>query len=591
MDKEHTRTKIVCTIGPASKNYDTIIKLIKAGMNVARLNFSHGRYEEHAEIINTLKKARQTLNCPLAIMLDTKGPEVRLGEISGGSITVNAGDQLYLGETEEKGTPLTLPIHPSFIINNLKVNSKILFDDGYISSKVINIQKNKVLVEIDHGGIIKSGKGVNIPGVNLKLPSLTEKDIADIEFACKHDLDYIAASFIRSTDDVLNIKNLLEKNNKSSILIISKIENSQGIQNFDSIVQLSDGVMIARGDLGVEVPLSQVPRLQKMMIRKCILSGKPSITATQMLESMTHNPRPTRAEVSDVANAIYDSTSMVMLSGETAVGKFPIHTVEVMKSIIKEAEEDCDYQSRFKKMLKIHFHDTPSAVTLATVNTAYSTGAKAIFILSSSGRTARLISRLRPGLPLLVLTSSEKVYHQLIANWGVTPVLSKNEDNLKKAYSFLSKESIKMNFVEYGDLVIVTAGSHFGVKGSTNMMMVKSIGDVLVRGHQGYGEIVQGQIIIDFSTEQTPPESIAGKILVITRCDESYLPFIKEAAGIILQNHIDDTNSENYALTIGKKLNTPTLVRADLAVNFLKEEQLVTLSPKQSLVYNGAVQL
>ena len=585
----NTRTKIVCTIGPASNNYETITELIKTGMNVARLNFSHGDYERHAETIDRLKKARTALNVPLAIMLDTKGPEIRVGSLPEEFLHLRAGEKYYLGEKYKDGDHQTIPITPHSVIKDLVVGENVLFDDGYLSSIVLEVNDNQALIEIDHGGKLKGGKGVNVPGANLDLPSLTEKDIADIEFACDQDLDFIAASFIRTAEDILNIRKLIDKKEKNDILIFAKIENNLGIQNFDGIVHVSDGVMIARGDLGVEVPLSQVPRLQKMMIRKSILAGKPTITATQMLESMTYNPRPTRAEVSDVANAIYDSTSMVMLSGETAVGKYPVRTVEVMKKIVYQAEDDCDYQARFAQVLNTRFHDTPSAIALSTVNTAYSTLAKAIFILSSTGRTARLISRLRPEMPLVVLTNSEKVYHQLVAHWGVTPVLSNGEDNLEKAYDFLSTTTLKLGIVRLGDLVTVTAGSPFGVSGTTNMMMVKSIGDVLIRGFEGYGTTIHGRVLIIHSPEEINPFEVKGRIIVITRCDDSYLALIKEASGVILQNHVDDIESERYALVLAKALEIPTLVRADLAASMVRNEQLITLRPEQALVYNGII--
>ncbi len=413
------RTKIICTIGPSVNRLEKILELIDAGMNVARLNFSHGTHEEHLHNIELLKEARQRRGVPLAIMLDTKGPEVRLGKIKETVKSLQAGQTWKLVAEEIEGDSETVTIRPGFVLDNFEVGMRVLFNDGYVISKVIEKGKGWVLVKIENEGAISSGKGVNVPEVELGLPPVTEKDIQDIHFGCNNDVDYIAASFVRSAAHIQVIRKLLSESKQSDILIIAKIENHEGVQNFDSIVQAADGIMIARGDLGVEVPLSRVPMLQKMMIRKCCLAGKPSVTATQMLESMINNPRPTRAEASDVANAIYDSTSAVMLSGETAMGKYPIEAVKVMKGIIEVAESDFEYKNFFEVHTRNVYHDVPSAVTLATVKTAYSSNAQAIFVLTSKGGTSRLVSRLRPSVPIIAMTPYEKCYHQMALNWGV----------------------------------------------------------------------------------------------------------------------------------------------------------------------------
>lgn len=584
-----TRTKIICTIGPAVNTYEKIVELIKAGMNVARLNFSHGTHDEHLDVIQKLKKARQQLNVPLAIMLDTKGPEIRIGKISEKELYLPPGHQWLLVSDEVEGNLQRATLTPGHILNKLPKGTTVLFDNGYISSKVIENTPNGLLVEIQNGGIIKSNKGVNIPEVSLDLPAMTDKDLLDIKFGCQHEIDIVAASFVRSAEHVLSIKALIASEKKPHILVIAKIENSEGVQNFDSIVQVADGIMIARGDLGVEVPLSQVPRLQKMMIRKSTLAGKPSVTATQMLESMINHPRPTRAETSDVANAIYDSTSAVMLSGETAVGKYPIETVNVMKSIVQEAEADFSYRAFFDQHTAFIYNDVPSAVTLATVKTAYSSNAKAIFAFTSSGSTARLLSRLRPQMPIIAMTPNEKSYHQLAFAWGVIPVQSHESKTIQEAFDRLSSFSLEQEFVSYGDLVVVTAGSPFGISGTTNMMIVESIGDVLVRGHTGIGERVHGNVVLVLAPENKKPYHVRAQILVITRCDETYLPLVKEAAGVILQNHIDDVESEKFMLQIAQQYGKTAIVRADAAYQILKEGQLVTVDPEKALVYKGVV--
>lgn len=584
------RTKIICTIGPACNSFEMILELCKAGMDVARLNFSHGTHEDHLRLINDLKKARQQLGVPLAIMLDTKGPEIRVGKVPDGKIILEAGQRVRLCSQEDScRQPASIPIIPSSVLNLLPIGARVLFDDGYISSHVVEADQKSVTVQIDNFGALSSGKGVNVPNVDLKLPAVTEKDIEDIRFGCEQDVDLIAASFVRSPDHVIVIKNLLSEFKKPEIQVIAKIENSEGVKNFDSIVQVADGIMIARGDLGVEVPLSEVPRLQKMMIQKSYLAGKPSVTATQMLESMIHNPRPTRAEVSDVANAIYDSTSAVTLSGETAVGKYPLETVRIMKSIATETESDFNYRNFADNYRHVTFHDVPSAVTLATVKTAYSSAARAIFAFTNGGSTARLLSRLRPEMPIIAMTPSEKCFHQMAYCWGVIPFLKKSGNSISDAFSKISTFALSKDIVSYGDLVVVTAGSPFGISGTTNMMIVESIGDVLVRGDNGYGPFVYGNVAHVLKADASLSYTVRGQLIVIATCDESYLPFIRESAGVILENLVNDEESEKYLIKIAKQLQKPVLTRADAAFRVLKEGLLVSLDPQKKLVYKGVV--
>lgn len=583
------RTRIICTIGPAVNTLEKILELIDAGMNVARLNFSHGTHEEHLVVIDRLKEARHRRGKPLGIMLDTKGPEIRLGMIAEGTKELQAGNVWKLVAEEVLGDDEKVSIRPGFVLDKVEVGMKVLFNDGYINSNVIETGPGWVLVRIENGGIISSGKGVNIPGSELGLPAVTEKDIEDIRFGCQQDVDFIAASFVRSANHVLTIRKLLAEENKSDIMIISKIENNEGVQNFDSIVQVSDGIMIARGDLGVEVPLSRVPMLQKMMIRKCVMAGKPSVTATQMLESMINNPRPTRAEASDVANAIYDSTSAVMLSGETAIGKFPIEVVKVMKGIIEVAESDFDYKTYFELHTKNVYHDVPSAVTLATVKTAYSANAQAIFVLTSNGNTARLVSRLRPSVPIIAMTPHEKCYNQMGLNWGVIPYLGPICKNIMEAFAQISSFALNHHHVTNGDLVVLTGGTPFGVSGTTNSMLVESIGDVLVRGEKGHGSRVYGNAAVVITPETRAPYTVRDRILVISECNETYYTLIREASGVVLQNLVEDTKSEEYLTEQARKMDKPIIVRGDAACTTVKEGQLITLDPEKGLVYKGVV--
>lgn len=580
-----TRTKIVCTIGPAVDSFEKILELIQAGMNVARLNFSHGTHEKHLRTIECLKRAREKMDVPLAIMLDTHGPKIRVGKVPGDAMVLEPGQRVKL--VEKSLNPDEIPLDPIEVIDALSPGTKVLFDDGYIVSKVIEKGDKEAIVEIQNSGVLKSGKGVNIPGAEIPLPALTENDIKDIKFGCKHDVDYIAASFIRSAHHVLTIKGLLVKEGKPGIQVISKIESTQGVDNFDSIVQVSDGIMIARGDLGVEVDLALVPRLQKMMIRKCYQACKPVVTATQMLESMITNPRPTRAEVSDVANAIYDCTSLVMLSGETAVGKYPIETVKRMKEIVLEAESDFDYQGFFRMNSMRDYHDVSSAVSMAAVKTAFSANAKCIFAFTTSGATARLVSRLRPSIPIIAATPHKKNYHQLAFNWGVVPVHAENMTNSQEAFDAASKFALKHNYIAFGDVVVVTSGEPFGKKGTTNMMMVENIGEVLVRGYKGFGPKVSGKVVFVLAPEVYAPEELQDSLVVIPHCDNSFLPVLKYAAGVILQNYIGDSASEKYAGTLAKTFEISVMSRADGAMSILKEGDTVTLDPQKGLIYRG----
>lgn len=469
------KTKIVCTIGPAVSSIEKILELMDAGMDVARLNFSHGTHEEHLSTINLLKEARNLRNKPLAIMLDTKGPEIRLGKIEGGSVKLKAKQKWFLSNQEIIGNNLEVTLYPADIAEQLQLGTQVFFGNGHVASIVIEKSECGCIVEIQNSGTVHSGNGVNIPNAHLKLPAVTQKDIEDIEFGCLHGIDAIAASFIGTKEQILTLKEHLSRMHGSDILIFAKIETPKGVENFDSILEAADGIMVARGDLGIEVPLSQVPRLQKMMIRRSNLAGKPVVTATQMLESMIHHLRPTRAEVSDVANAIYDSSTAVMLSGETAVGLYPIETVNMMSDIIREAEADFNYRAYFDQHMPLIYQDIPSAVTLAAVNTAYSAGAQAIFAFTSSGTIARLLSRLRPKIPIIALTWNLKTYHQMAFDWGVTPVFIPECQTFKDAFEKLSAFAIQQRFLRKGDRVVAVSGAPFSETAFNNMMFVENI--------------------------------------------------------------------------------------------------------------------
>lgn len=582
-----TRTKVICTIGPAVASLDKMVQLIEAGMNVARINFSHGTHAEHLVTINLLRQAREKVGKPLAILMDTKGPEIRIGHIRDGSVSLEKGHRLMLLRTNAEGDEGQISVNPGIVLDDLKTGDRVLFDDGYISSTVIEICKEGVRVELENAGRLRSGKGVNIPGVALNLPAMTERDIDDIRFGCRNDIDILAASFIRSPEHVVAIKQLLADEGQSRIMVIAKIENQEGIDNFDGIVQMADGIMIARGDLGVEVPLSQVPRLQKMMIRRCYEAGKPSVTATQMLESMINNPRPTRAEASDVANAIYDSTSSVMLSGETAVGKYPLETLQVMKQIIAEAEADFDYKDFFSRHLQLSYHNVPSAVTVASVKTAYSSKAKAIFAFTSSGYTARKLARLRPRMPIIAGTHDAKSYHQLAFIWGVIPQICGVAKNMDEAFQQVSSIGLNEGVVRYGDLVVMTAGSPFGVGGTTNTMIVDNIGDVLARGTRGHGEAVSGEVCAILSAADGKSVNCHNRICLLMHCSFSYEKHIENCLGVLLQNSPGDVESELIAQKLCLQYGKPIIVGLEDVCGSIEAGQWITMDPKRALVYKG----
>ncbi len=582
-------TKIVATIGPAVNTIEKMVQLMRAGMSVARLNFSHGTHEEHRLTIERLKKAREQEKQPLAIMLDTKGPEIRIGRIQNGELFLPEGHRLLLIKEEKEGNLDHISIKPAFVLDKLTKGMHVLFDNGYIISEVVEVSAQGVEVEIQVGGIIRSGKGVNVPNEELGLPYITEKDLEDLRFGVELDVDIIAASFVRNADQVAALKEFLKAEGKPEILVIAKIENQRGVSNFDSIVQIADGIMIARGDLGVEVPSSRVPQLQKMMIRKSALAGKPSITATQMLETMMQNPRPTRAETSDVANAIYDSTSAVMLSGETAIGHYPIETVDVMRTIALEAEKDFEYREFFNRCSQREFTDIPSSITLATVKASYNTKAKAIFTFTTGGSTAHLLSCFRPKMPIIAMTPNLKCYHQLALAWGVIPFYEPNVASIEEAFEKISAFALSRGLVNHGDLVIVTAGHPFGVRGTTNMILIDHIGEVLVQGRSGMGKQVYGNVLKLLTIESRSPWECQAKLLVITRCDEEYDPFMRESLGVILQNHHGDQESEEYLLKWVQKEGKSAIVYADGACHTLNDGQMVTMDPTRGLVYKGVM--
>ena len=413
------RTKIICTLGPASDNPCVLRKLILGGMDIARMNFSHGSHEEHKKRLDQFKEIREEIGRPVALLLDTKGPEIRTGNFKDGIVTLVEGKDFILVNEDIIGDDTKCTITYKELYKDVDVGSKILVNDGLVELEVAKIKDKDIFCKVLNGGTIGDHKGINVPGAEINLPSMTEQDIEDIKFGIKNDFDIIAASFVRKASDVSEIRKILERNNGSDILVVSKIENREGIKNFDEILKVSDGIMVARGDLGVEIPVEEVPIVQKNIIEKCYRNGKPVITATQMLDSMIRNPRPTRAEASDVANAIYDGTSCIMLSGETAAGKYPLETIAVMSKIAEQAENSMDYWKRFSAQQCEMSASVTNAISHATCTTALDLKASAIITVTQSGHTARMISRFRPACPIIATTTNPKVQRQLNLSWGV----------------------------------------------------------------------------------------------------------------------------------------------------------------------------
>ena len=474
------KTKIVCTLGPASNSPEMIEKMIGAGMNVARLNFSHGTHEEHAEVIGRIRKARDKLGVPLAIMLDTKGPEIRLGKFAGGEAELTEGSEFVLRtfdpdiEGDENGVWVSFADLPK----QIKEGTRILLNDGAIelAAKEVLPDDGVVRTEVRSGGVIKSGKGVNVPNVHLDMPHLSERDKSDLIFGIEHDVDFIAASFVRCREDVIGMRKFLDYHGGHSVRIISKIENIEGVENFDSILERSDGIMVARGDMGVEIDFERLPGLQKRFIKECYQSGKMVITATQMLESMIEKPTPTRAEISDVANAVFDGTSAVMLSGETAVGRYPLAAVRAMAKIAEQAEKDAVESGAYDDMkYVIDESDVTGALCDAACITARDIRAKAIVTVTTTGKSARRMSKFRPVQPIVAATPLRKTFHQLALSWGVYPVLSLKQENLENLLIHAVDCAKELDLVSPGDPVVIAAGVPVLTPGNTNLLKVETV--------------------------------------------------------------------------------------------------------------------
>ena len=468
------KTKIVCTLGPSTDNYSTLKKLIRAGMSVARLNMSHGDHAEHARRIEMVKRARKELDTPIAILMDTRGPEIRIKTFEKGKVELFEGNEFTLTVKEVVGNEKIVSVTYADFCKHVKAGDSILINDGMIELKADSVTDTEVKCLVVNGGEISNRKSINLPGVEIDMPYLSQSDRDDIIFAIEQDVDYIALSFVRSADDVRQVKNLMALHGGESIQLISKIENRQGVNAIQSILEICDGIMVARGDMGVEIPFEELPDIQKQLIKKCYSSGKKVITATQMLESMIFNPRPTRAEISDVANAIYDGTSAIMLSGETAVGKYPVESVKTMAKIAEKTESSIDYKKRFSNS-DFKIASVTDAVSHSTCAAAFDLGAKAIITVSQSGYTARKVSRFRPVCVIIAVTPSEKGYNQLALNWGVLPTKGAVQETPDALFRHASVCALNTGVVKEGDLAVLVGSSEVKKAGHSNTMRIENL--------------------------------------------------------------------------------------------------------------------
>lgn len=577
------KTKIVCTIGPSSESLENTKKLIKAGMNVARLNFSHGDFEEHGNRIINIRKANAELGTSVAVLLDTKGPEIRLGKLKEEPIELNQGETITLTTEEILGDRNRIPVTYSNLPNDLSVGSTVLIDDGLIGLTVEEIQGTEILCRIVNSGPIKSKKGVNVPGVKISLPGITEKDANDIVFGIEQGVDFIAASFVRKASDVLEIRELLERHNAAHIQIISKIENQEGVDNLDEILEVSDGLMVARGDLGVEIPAEEVPLVQKNMIRKCNRVGKPVITATQMLDSMQRNPRPTRAEASDVANAIFDGTDAIMLSGETAAGRYPVESVQTMSRIAERAEGSLEYREIFTKQANAQQTTVTEAISQAVANSALDLRAKAIITSTQSGFTARMVSKYKPKSPIIAVTTDEKVMRRLSLIWGVHAVLGPEADTTDEMFEYAVKGGMSTGLLSLGDTVVITAGVPVGRAGTTNLIKIHHIGELLAQG-QGIGsQTATGKIVVARTPQEAIKKTTQGSILVTISTDKDYMPAIEKAAAVITESG----GITSHAAVVGLNLGIPVILGVTNGTELLKDDMEVTIYGETGVIYHG----
>ena len=584
------KTKIVCTLGPATDSVEMIGRLMDAGMNVCRLNMSHGSYEEQGERIERIKRLRREKNIPVGILLDTKGPEVRTKTVEGGKVTLEAGQEFTLTSREIEGSAEAVSITYPRMVELVSPGTHILIDDGLLDMSVVRVENGTDIVcRVTNGGALGGRKGISVPDVDLQMPSIGEKDRSDIIFGIEHGIDMIAASFVCRASDVLTIRQLCEENGGSHVKIYAKIENRMGVNNFDDILKVSDGIMVARGDLGVEVDMEEVPVLQKAFIKRCNVAGKPVITATQMLDSMIRNPRPTRAEASDVANAIIDGTDAIMLSGETAAGKYPLEAVKTMVRIATyiEGQKNRDFKAVTQEAIRdATAHTVANAVSFACCQMAEQLHASAIITPSNSGSTARMVARFHPDCPIIAPTPSEHAYHQLGLSRGVIPAHMQMQENSDQMIDAAVEVAHSAGLVKTGDVVIVVAGVPAGVSGTTNLIKAHIVGNVLLRGI-GVGEgKVSGHVCNVTTLADLESDFKEGDIIVTKMTAREMLPYMRKSAAVI----VESTDENCHACVTCQALGIPLFMdRTGLSVHMLKSGMVITVDADAGFVLNGIV--
>ncbi len=575
------RTKIVCTIGPSIDSEDRIAELIEAGMDVARLNLSHGKREEHFRRLEMIREASRKLKRTVAILVDTRGPEVRTGPLKEEKIILKDGQDFILTTAAITGDQNRVAVTYPGLPGDLAPGRTILIDDGLLHLEVKEISGSEILCRVIHGGELRSYKGLNLPGTTLSLPALSAADREDLKLLMEMDIHFIAVSFTRTRKDILEARRLVEQVQPDTLLI-AKIESREGIENFDEILDVSDGIMVARGDLGVEIPTEEVPLLQKKIIYKCNRSGKPVITATQMLDSMIRNPRPTRAEASDVANAIFDGTDAVMLSGETAMGRFPVEAVQTMSRIARRTEEALRYKQILEGLEKAMAKTVTDAISYATCHTAQELGAEAIITSTQTGQTARMVSKYKPRSPIVAVTSRRRVAAQLNLTWGVYPILCPPVESTDEMFAVATEAALQEKLIQEGDLVVFTAGVPVGISGTTNLLRVETIGKVLARG-TGLGKSsVTGTACV--VKELADLECIEeGQILVLRSAEKAHLPALEKATALITEEGGLTSSGAIMALNLHK----PAVVGVERALELVKTGDLITVDAKRGLIYHG----
>lgn len=582
MSNNMRKTKIICTLGPATDSGDVLRLLFMNGMNVGRLNFSHGSHEEHKKRIEQFKELRDEIGYPAGLLLDTKGPEIRIRQFENTEVDLQPGSSFTFTTRMIQGTVKEVSVAYAGFPGIVKKGSVILLDDGLIAMKVIEAGPEDVICEVINGGILSNNKKINIPGTANKLPFMTDKDREDLLFGIKNDFDFIAASFVRNAVDIKDLREEVRKHGGENIKIISKIEIREGVENIDEIISISDGIMIARGDMGVEIPFEELPAIQKMIIKKCYNAGKPVITATQMLDSMIRNPRPTRAEITDVANAIYDGTSAIMLSGETSIGKFPVESLLTMSKIAIETERDIDYIHRFDESRTPVSRNVTNAVSRAACETAHILGAAAIVSVTKSGHTANMVSRYRPACPILATTASRKVFNQLSLSWGVYPDMTERKNSTDEVFKQAVAKAAESSMIKSGDLVVITGGMIADVSGTTNMIKVHIVGDVLLEGKGGAPYRTSGSVCVI----QTPADLIhfnVGEVIVIRNTSDEVLSVLRNAAAVVTE----EAERESQAVIAARALGIPVVSDAENATEILKSGTVVTVDGKKGVIYSG----